>query len=476
MGGVIAGDAVRRALNDAADRTLVHWRDQAWSGAAIDAEVDRLAGFLQEAGPGAQVGLWYQNSVWALIAHLAVERAGLTRVPVDPGAPADEARAIWAAAGVELVLGDSAHVAGLAGAVTYDDASTPGAAGPARAVKVEDDTTHLLFPRTVSSGGLLAIPISYRGWAAHMATNARLFGEGGYGPPVGPDDLLLTVQQLMHGTGLVATFPFLTMGIPQVIVDKFDADAVAEAATRHRATTAFMVPGMVTRLAGWVEEHGSLPLRRIVYGGAPITPEELRHALAHLGPVLTQIYGRLEGGWPLTVLGRAEHERIAAGEDDLLDSCGRAVAEVELDIRPVENAGDDGGGELRVRGAMSSPAFTDPDGWCSLGDMATVDGDGYVRLQGRLDGMINTGSYHVYPQEVEEAIRELLNVLDVAVSAVPDPKWGEAVLATITWPPDYRPPDDDALRSSLRTRLAPYKVPTRFSHNCNASTHGAAIQ
>jgi fatty-acyl-CoA synthase len=99
-----------------------------------------------------------------------------------------------------------------------------------------------------------------------------------------------------------------------------------------------------------------------------------------------------------------------------------------------------------------------------------------VRLQGRLDGMINTGSYHVYPQEVEEAIRELLNVMDVAVSAVPDPKWGEAVLATITWPPDYRPPDDDALRSSLRTRLAPYKVPTRFSHSCNASTHGAAIQ
>ena len=432
-----------------------------------------MAGYLQEAGPGAQIGLWYQNSARALIAHLAVERAGLTRVPVDPGAPADEARAIWDAAGVELILGDSAHAADLAGVVTYDDASTPGGSDPARSVEVEGDTTHLLFPRTVSSGGLLAIPISYRGWAAHMATNARLFSNGGYGPPLGPDDVLVTVQQLMHGTGLVATFPFLSMGIPQVIVDKFDAAAVAEAATRHAVTTAFMVPGMVTRLAEWVEEHGTLPFRRIVYGGAPIAPEELRHAVAHLGPVLTQIYGRLEGGWPLTVLGAAEHQRIAAGEDDLLDSCGRVVSEVELDIRTVEDAPGDGGGELRVRGPMTSPAFTDPDGWCSLGDLATVDDDGFVRLHGRVDGMINTGSYHVYPQEVEEAIRDLLEVLDVAVSAVPDPKWGEAVLATITWPSGYSPPDDEALRGSLRTRLAPYKVPTRFSHKPNAP--GAAV-
>ncbi len=473
---MIAGDAVRRALRNSADRTLVYWRDQAWPGAAIDDEVDRLADFLQGVGPGAHVGLWYQNSVWALIAHLAVERAGLTRVPVDPGAPADEARAIWAAAGVELVVGDSQLVADLAGAVAYDEASQQDAAGRARDVEVAGDATHLLFPRTVSSGGLLAIPISYHGWAAHMATNSRLFRDGGYGPHIDASDTLLTVQQMMHGTGLVATFPFLLMGIPQVVVDRFDVAVVAEAAARHRTTTAFMVPGMVTRLAGWAEEHGRLPFRRIVYGGAPITPEELRHALTHLGPVMTQIYGRLEGGWPLTVLSTEDHQRIADGDDTLLDSCGRVVSEVELDTRPVGDPRAHGGGELRVRGAMTSPAFTDPDGWCSLGDLATVDDDGYVRLHGRVDGMINTGSYHVYPQEVEEAIRELPEVLNVTISAVPDPKWGEAVLATITWPSGYSPPDDGDLRTSLRTRLAHYKVPTRFSHHHDGSTGRAATQ
>jgi acyl-CoA synthetase (AMP-forming)/AMP-acid ligase II len=469
---VIAGAAVRRALQASADRTLIHWRDQAWTGAAIDSEVDRLTGFLKDAGPGGQVGLWYQNSVWAAIAHLAAERAGLTRVPVDPDAPADEARAIWTAAGVDLVVGDSAHVAGLAGAVAYDEGHGPAPGGPPGSVEVAGDTTHLLFPRTVSSGGLLAIPISYRGWEAHMATNSRLFREGGYGPPVDASDTLLTVQQMMHGTGLVATFPFLLMGIPQVVVDRFDVTVVAEAADRHRITSAFMVPGMVTRLAEWAEVNGSLPFRRIVYGGAPITPTELRHALAHLGPVLTQIYGRLEGGWPLTVLGAEEHQRIADGDNTLLDSCGRAVPEVELETRPVGDPRAHGGGELRVRGAMTSPAFTDPDGWCSLGDLATVDDDGYVRLHGRVDGMINTGSYHVYPQEVEEAIRELPQVLDVTVSGVADERWGEAVLASITWPSGHRPPDDGELRTSLRTRLARYKVPTRFSHHHDGSADG----
>lgn len=472
MGGVIAGGAVRRVLADARDQALVHWQGDVWTGAAIDREVEKLAGFLQATEPGPQVGLWYQNSVWALIAHLAVERAGLTRVPVDPGAPPGEATAVWSAAGVQLVLADTARSAGVPGAVAYD-AHSPAPDGAAHHVEVDDHTTHLLFPRTVSSGGLLAIPISYGGWAAHLATNARLFREGWYGPPVGDGDMLVTTQQLMHGTGLVATFPFLTMGLPQVIMEKFDAAEVAETALQLGATTTFMVPGMVTRLAEWVAANTTLPFERIVYGGAPITPGELRHAMAHLGPVLTQIYGRLEGGWPLTVLGVREHQRIAGGDDTLLDSCGRAIPEAELDIRPLDAPRADGAGELRVRSAMTSPAFADPDGWCSLGDLATVDDDGYTRLHGRVDGMINTGSYHVYPREVEEAVRRLPHVLDVVVSAVPDPKWGEAVSARISWPSDVSPPDDESLRTSLRTRLAPYKVPTRFVHEHVESTRGA---
>ena len=63
-----------------------------------------------------------------------------------------------------------------------------------------------------------------------------------------------------------------------------------------------------------------------------------------------------------------------------------------------------GRGELCVRGDAVVAEYADPDGWCALGDIAWLDKAGYLYLGGRLDGMINTGSYHVYPREVEEAI------------------------------------------------------------------------
>jgi fatty-acyl-CoA synthase len=461
---VIAGEQVRRALRSAGDRPVVHVGGQSWTGSALDQRTDALAGILQRrVRPGGQVGLWYWNSAHALVAHLATERAGLTRVPVDPGAATPEARAIWDAAGVDLVVCDGAHAASVPAATVFDRGDEPPAGPGPGPAEVGEDVTHLLFPRSVASGGLLAIPISYGGWMAHMRVNAALFRDGTYGPPVSAADTLVTVQQIMHGTGLVATFPFLMMGLPQVVLERFDAPDVLEAVERYGATTSFMVPGMVTRLAGQMAGRARRTgLTRIVYGGAPVSAGELRHSLDRLGPVLTQIYGRLEGGWPLTVLDRADHARISAGDDTLLDSCGRAIPGIELDIRPDGTA--EGRGELRVRGDMVSPAFRDPDGWCSLGDLASVDAAGYYRLHGRLDGMINTGAYHVCPAEVAEAIREMLAVTEVTVAAEADPKWGEAVTATLTWPAEASVPDDAAIRRTLRERLAPYKVPTHFHH------------
>lgn len=58
----------------------------------------------------------------------------------------------------------------------------------------------------------------------------------------------------MHGTGLVGTFPFLLMGLPQVVIEHFSADFAFEAIARHRATATFFVPGMLTRLVDFVEQ------------------------------------------------------------------------------------------------------------------------------------------------------------------------------------------------------------------------------
>jgi acyl-CoA synthetase (AMP-forming)/AMP-acid ligase II len=156
---------------------------------------------------------------------------------------------------------------------------------------------------------------------------------------------------------------------------------------------------MVTRLADALERSGRTvvpPLRRLLYGGAPIALDDLVRAVERIGSVLVQVYGRFEGGWPVAVLGVDDHARIAAGDTALAASCGRPVDGIEFRVRSVPGQ-PPGRGELSVRGATVVAEYADPDGWCALGDVAWLDEAGYLYLGGRLDGMINTGSYHVYP-------------------------------------------------------------------------------
>ena len=290
-----------------------------------------------------------------------------------------------------------------------------------------------------------------------MRVNEALFRGGAYGPGFAADECFLTVQQLMHGTGVIGSFPFLRMGLPQVLLPRFDPASVVDACARHRATATFFVPGMVKRLADALDHAGPTGLRRILYGGAPIGVEEIRRAVGILGPVLVQLYGRFEGGWPLTVLGPADHDAIAAGDDGRARSCGRPIPQAELRLRPVPGVAE--GGELCVRSGMVVQEYADPDGWCALGDLAVDDERGYLYLRGRLDGMINTGSYHVYPDEVQEALAAVPGVAAALVRGEPDPAWGQAVTAYVVPAPDAGPDLLDRLRERLPARLARYKIP-----------------
>ena len=66
-------------------------------------------------------------------------------------------------------------------------------------------------------GRLFAIPVSYANWRATMQANISLYRSGDYGPWLGEHECFLAAQQIMHGTGFVGTFPFLEMGLPQVL-------------------------------------------------------------------------------------------------------------------------------------------------------------------------------------------------------------------------------------------------------------------
>jgi fatty-acyl-CoA synthase len=465
-GPMIAGQATRQAIASAGDRVLLIRADgHRMTGTELQARTQALAQALRRHGlAGQRIGLWSQNSAAAIEAHLATEWIGATRVPVDPGAPAAEAAAVFSAADVAGVVTDAGHSAQApAGALVHDDDGPLSAPGSLPDQEVDPDATHLLYPRMAAKDQFLAVPISYANWAACLSINAELYRTGAYGGRFGDGECFLTTQQIMHGTGMLGTFPFLCMGLPQVVLPRFDASAVLEAAIRYRATATFFVPGMVTRLADAVADSGIVgpgPLRRIIYGGAPMPAADLIRAIEILGPTLIQVYGRFEGGWPLTILDPADHAELAAGRSRHAGSCGRAIPRTELRIRPTPGQ-QPGWGELCVRNGMVVCDWADPDGWCGLGDLARLDDDGYLYLGARLDGMINTGSYHVYPGEVEEAVAALPGVEAVLVRGESDPRWGHAVTAYVV--PGPQAPADLAarIRADLRTRLAAYKIPKR---------------
>src|SRR5262245_58108588 len=98
------------------------------------------------------------------------------------------------------------------------------------------------------------------------------------------------------------------------------------------------------------------------------------------------------------------------------------------------------------------------DGWYASGDGGFVDDDGYLHLTDRIKDMIVSGGENVYPAEVEEALRLHAAVLDAAVVAVPDERWGEMVAAAVELRPEASVTAAE-LQRFARERIAAFKCP-----------------
>ena len=153
-------------------------------------------------------------------------------------------------------------------------------------------------------------------------------------------------------------------------------------------------------------------------------------------------------------LGSVGREWAGSGPIRLLDADGQEVADGEV-------------GELYSRtpyvfdGYWKNPEKTAEafrGDWCSVGDMARRDADGYIHLVDRKSNMIISGGENIYPSEVEGVLGAHPKVKDVAVVGVPHDKWGEAVLATIVLH-DSTHADEAEILDWCRGRMAGYKRP-----------------
>jgi acyl-CoA synthetase (AMP-forming)/AMP-acid ligase II len=269
----------------------------------------------------------------------------------------------------------------------------------------------------------------------------------------------------------IADFPFIfgapAAGASQVTLPKFSPQSFCETVERERVSSTVLVPTMMNMLTQYrdLQKHDLGSLKIVGYGGSPIAPEVVRRTKAALpGVRFVQVYGLSETGF-VTGLTHEEHT-----EDRLL-SCGRPCFGIEVLVVDEEGREVDAGqpGELVVRGANvmhrywnneeeTSRAFR--HGLFRTGDVGFQGADGYVYLLDRSKDMIVTGGENVYSGEIEAVLYRHPNVSEAAVFGIPDPQWGEVVMACVVLKPGMSLSVDDVV-AHCRRFVAGFKVPRR---------------
>ena len=269
----------------------------------------------------------------------------------------------------------------------------------------------------------------------------------------------------------IADFPTMfaapVFGASQFTIPKFSPQNFCELVARARVTHTVLVPTMINLLTQYPDasQHDLSSLEVLAYGGSPMAPELVRRTRELLPQVkLVQVYGLSETGF-LTGLRDQDHTEAR------LLSCGRPCAGIDLQVmdesgQPVETGKT---GEFVVRGANVMRGYWNNDKETSLsfrdgmfrtGDVGYQDADGYFYILDRSKDMIVTGGENVYSGEVEAVIFTHPAVREAAVFGIPDPKWGELVMACVVLKPGMALSVDD-LVAFCRRSLANYKVPRR---------------
>ena len=280
-------------------------------------------------------------------------------------------------------------------------------------------------------------------------------------------DTYLAVAPLFHIGGLNAEFLRVIIRGGRVMIRRnFDPVQTLKDIQDFEVNQAFMVPAMLSAMQAQPEfEHLELSsLRALICAGAPVPPIVIKQYESKNVPV-QQAWGLTETA-PFATYLPTEYTYQKTG------SCGIPMPYTEVKLVDPATMEDIDGpnetGEMLVRGAnvtrgywrneaAVAAAFTD-DGWFRSGDMGYRDEDGYYYIVDRLKDMIVTGGENVYPAEVERVLMEYPGVTDVAVVGRPDEKWGEAVVAVVSFEGEDLPTAED-VREFTAKYLARYKLP-----------------
>ena len=278
-------------------------------------------------------------------------------------------------------------------------------------------------------------------------------------------DLALCFMPFNHVFGQIHIMngTILSAGCMEIL-PAFDMERVIEALEAGRVSKFFAVPTVYIRLLtlGDLEKRVGR-LRYCFSAAASMAVEIVKQWKERTGITISESYGMTEG-MPITYNHYYRH---------VVGSVGQPVHGVEVQIRDTSGRrlGQGQEGEICVRGRnvmkgyLNNPEGTSAafweEGWLRSGDVGLFDPDGYLYIVDRIKDMIITGGENVYPREVEEQLYARPEVGECAVVGLPDREWGERVTAFIV-PKAGHSIVPEELKSFLKSRLSPFKVPKEY--------------
>lgn len=286
---------------------------------------------------------------------------------------------------------------------------------------------------------------------------------------LGPEDRVCIPVPFFHCFGCVmGTLACVATGATMVPVTAFDPGLVLSVVEKERCTALYGVPTMFIAELNHPSfgERDLSSLRTGIMAGSLCPTEVMKSVIDKMGirditisygqtessPVITQTVPEDSFERKVTTVGRV-HEGVEA----------KIIDPVTGDTLPPGVQGElCTRGYLVMKGYYNMPEQTakaiDSDGWLHTGDLATVDEEGYFRITGRLKDMIIRGGENIYPREVEEFLYTHPKILDVQIVGVPDPLYGEQVLACIRVRPGEALTEEEVLRY-CEGKIARFKIP-----------------
>ncbi|MEV6253585.1 AMP-binding protein [Nocardia sp. NPDC051911] len=464
-----------------------------WTYRALGAAVDALACGLaaQGIGKGDRVGIWAPNRAEWFLVQYATAKIGAILVNINPAYRTSELEYVLCQAGVRMLI--AAERFKSSDYVAMIEQVRPNCPALTEVLVLGTPEwealsgTEIDTDRLVELGARLSaddpINIQYTSGTTGFPKGATLSHHNilnnGYfvGELCGytEQDRICVPVPFYHCFGMVMGNLASTSHGAAIVIPSpsFDPRAALAAVEAERCTSLYGVPTMfIDMLAALDSAAADLStLRTGIMAGSPCPVEVMKRVIDRMGMREVCIcYGMTETS-PVSTQTRRDD-----GIERRTATVGRVGPHLEVKIvDPATGLTVPRGepGELCTRGYSVMLGYWDePDKtaeaidaarWMHTGDIGVMDDEGYVAVTGRIKDMVIRGGENVYPREIEEFLYTHPDILDAQVIGVPDPKYGEELMAWIRMREGATPLDATAVRDFAAGKLAHFKIP-RYVH------------